>query len=214
MRLEPARAESPLPPLAVVADEGQAAALLQPDRRRLLSALASPDSASGLARRFELPRQRLNYHLRELERVGLVTLVGERKKGNCLERVVQATARAYVISPEAIGVLGSPAPGAADRLGALHLVSLAARVIREVGGSLTRAMAAGKRLATFSIDAEVHVRSADERARFARDLTTAVTAVVRRYHDPSARSGRTMRVTAAVYVKPVDATRPAASEGS
>ena len=95
--------------LAVIRDPVQAAALLQPERLRLLEALGEPDSASGLARRFELPRQRLNYHLKELEKAGLVELVEERRKGNCIERVVRATARRYVISPEVLGEIGQHA---------------------------------------------------------------------------------------------------------
>jgi len=61
---------------------------------------------AGLARKLGLPRQRLNYHLRALEDAGLVELVEERRKGNCFERLLRATARSFVISPEALGVLG------------------------------------------------------------------------------------------------------------
>src|SRR5262250_3074362 len=57
---------------------------------RILEQLAEPDSAAGVARRLKLPRQQISYHLRELEHAGLVELVEERRKGNCLERVVRA----------------------------------------------------------------------------------------------------------------------------
>src|SRR5262245_64522061 len=113
--------------MLVIRHAEQAAALLQPERIRLLEALGEPDSAAGLARRLDLPRQRLNYHLKELERVGLVELVEERRRGNCLERVVRATARAYVISPEVIGRLGTTGADEPDRFSALHLVHVAAR---------------------------------------------------------------------------------------
>jgi len=55
-------------PLHVVRDLEQAAVLLQPVRLRILRALREPLSASALARSFALPRQQLNYHLRELEK--------------------------------------------------------------------------------------------------------------------------------------------------
>ncbi|MBL8987996.1 MAG: helix-turn-helix transcriptional regulator, partial [Gemmatimonadetes bacterium] len=54
--------------VAVVRGSAQASALLGGGRRQLLEALAEPDSAAGLARRLGLPRQRVNYHLRLLER--------------------------------------------------------------------------------------------------------------------------------------------------
>ncbi|MGH7497830.1 MAG: winged helix-turn-helix domain-containing protein, partial [Gemmatimonadales bacterium] len=102
--------------LEVIRDPESAAALLDPVRQTLLAHLTEPDSATGLARRLRLPRQRINYHLRELERVGLVELVEERRKGNCLERVVRATARSFIISTEALGAIGPTAETASDRL--------------------------------------------------------------------------------------------------
>ena len=49
--------------------------LLPKPRVRLLEELQRPDSAAGLSRRLGIPRQKLNYHLRELEEAGLVELV-------------------------------------------------------------------------------------------------------------------------------------------
>ena len=69
----------------------------RPGLGRLLAELAEPASATMLAARVGLPRQKVNYHLRALERHGLVELVEERRKGNCTERVLRATAASYVI---------------------------------------------------------------------------------------------------------------------
>jgi DNA-binding transcriptional ArsR family regulator len=210
----PASLPPDLPPLAVVDDPDQAAALLQPERQRLIEALHEPDSASGLARRFALPRQRLNYHLRELERAGLVELVDQRRKGNCIERVVRASARSYVISPAALGDIGrSPEAIAPDRLSASHLVALAARLIREVGSLLARAGAARRRVATLAIDTEIRFRSAEDRAACAEALSAAIRDLAARYHDPDASGGRTFRLVASVYPKPsADAAGPSLQE--
>jgi len=75
---------------------------LNPDRLRLIELLETPDFASGLARRLKVARQLVNYHLKELESAELVEVVEERKKGNCIERMLRAKAR-YVISPVAVG---------------------------------------------------------------------------------------------------------------
>jgi biotin operon repressor len=40
--------------------------------------MTEPDSGSGVARRIGMPRQQVNYHLRELEKPGLVKFVEER----------------------------------------------------------------------------------------------------------------------------------------
>src|SRR6266852_1396049 len=92
--------------LQIVQSSEKAAVLLQPGRLGLLHTLAQADSAAGLARRLGVPRQKLNYHLRELEREGFLELVEERRKGNCTERVLRAAARSYLIGPQAIGRLG------------------------------------------------------------------------------------------------------------
>src|ERR1700679_1686782 len=69
-----------------------AAALFSAPRLRILAELAEPDTAAAIARRVGLPRQQVSYHVRELEHAGLVTFVEERRKGNCVERVIQAAA--------------------------------------------------------------------------------------------------------------------------
>src|SRR5215475_9114095 len=73
--------------VAVIEEPAAAEASLDPIRARILAALAEPGSAARLAARLGLPRQKVNYHLKELERHGLVELAEERRKGNVTERV-------------------------------------------------------------------------------------------------------------------------------
>src|SRR6478736_598676 len=91
--------------VAVIDQAAAAEISLDPVRARLLAALAEPGSASSIAATVGLTRQKANYHLRALEEHGLVELVEERKKGNVTERVFQATAASYVISPAAFAAL-------------------------------------------------------------------------------------------------------------
>ena len=97
--------------VAVIEEPAAAEASLDPIRARILAALAEPGSAAMLAARLGLPRQKVNYHLKELERHGLVELAEERRKGNVTERVYRATAASYVISPSALAAV-SPTPPA------------------------------------------------------------------------------------------------------
>ena len=185
--------------VAVIEDAAAAEASLDPVRARLLSALAEPGSATTLAARAGLSRQQANYHLRALERHGLVELVEERRKGNCTERVLRATAASYVISPTALAEV-APDPGRApDELSARWLLALAARLVREVGELITRAAAARKPLATFAIDSEIRFASAADRAAFAAELSDAVAGLVGKYHDAEAKGGRAHRLIVAVH---------------
>jgi DNA-binding transcriptional ArsR family regulator len=185
--------------LAVIDDPAAASASLDPVRRRLLAALAEPGSASSLAATIGLPRQKVNYHLRTLEEHGLVELVEERRKGNMTERVMQASAASYVISPAALSAV-APDPGRApDRLSARWLIAVASRTVREVGELLAGAAKVGKRVATFTVDGEVRFATAADRAAFAEELAAAITTLVSKYHDENAPGGRPHRVVVALH---------------
>ncbi|HMB68771.1 MAG TPA: helix-turn-helix domain-containing protein, partial [bacterium] len=120
----------------------EAAAVLAPLRLRILRNLEFPASATSLARRLRLPRQKVNYHLRELERRGLVHLVRERKAGNCTERLLQAVSKRFVLSPEVLGGLAAePAtlPEATEHLRATFETPEAARAfLRELRAEAER----------------------------------------------------------------------------
>jgi DNA-binding transcriptional ArsR family regulator len=195
--------------VAVIEDPAAAVASLDPIRTRLLSELVEPASATAVAARVGLPRQKVNYHLRTLEQHGLVELVEERRKGNMVERVLQATALSYVISPAALATL-QPDPSRTDRLSARWLIALGSRVVREVGQLLAGAAQAKQRLATFGMDGEVRFASAADRAAFAEELATVVTRLIGKYHDEHAKGGREHRVIVAVHpsLKP-EQDRPA-----
>jgi len=185
--------------VAVIQDPATAEVSLDPIRARLLAELAEPASATMLAARVGLPRQRVNYHLRSLEQHGLVELVEERRKGNCTERLLRATAASYVISPAALDAVAPDPARSPDRLSARWLLAVASRLVRETGELITGAAKARKPLATFAIDGEVRFASAADRAAFAQELAGAVTALVGRYHDETAAGGREHRVIVAVH---------------
>ena len=198
--------------LEVIDDPAAALVALDPLRARLLAGLAEPASASALAGRVELPRQKVNYHLRILEEHGLVTEVGQRRWGGLTERLLHATAASYVVSP-ALGQAAGDPDRIADRLSARYLIALAARVVREVAGLVRRADQAGKRLPTLALDTEIRFRSAAERAAFTSDLADAVAALVSRYHDAGAPGGRSHRLVVVAHPVPAG-TRPDTEEAS
>jgi DNA-binding transcriptional ArsR family regulator len=185
--------------VAVIDDPEVAEVSLDPVRTRLLAELAEPGSATSLAGKLGLPRQNVNYHLRALERHGLVELVEERRKGNVTERVLRASALSYVISPAAMDGVQPDPSRSPDRLSARWLIAVAAKAVRDVGDLVAGAAKAKKRLATFAMDGEVRFASASDRAAFAEELASAVTSLVGKYHDEKAPGGRMHRVIVAVH---------------
>jgi DNA-binding transcriptional ArsR family regulator len=179
---------------------------LESVRSRLLAELAQPASAASLANRLGIPRQKINYHLRTLEAHALVQLAGQRQWGGLTERLLVASAAAYVVSPSALGPLAPDPARSADRLSASYLIALAARIVREVGGLLRRSEQANQHLATLAIDTEIRFRSPAERAAFSEELTQCVLGLVARYHDASAPEGRTHRLVVVAHPLPKAAT--------
>lgn len=173
--------------------------LMDATRLRLLRELSQPDSASGLARRLGMPRQRINYHLRELEKSGLVRLVREQRKRNCTERILQATARSYVVSPEALAELGADAALVRDRFGWAYLVAVAARAIRELGFLRQWADHARQRLATFTLETEITFVSPAGMRSFAEDVSREIARLTAQYHDERSTGGRKFRFFLGAY---------------
>lgn len=185
--------------VAIIEDPAAAEVSLDPVRARLLAELAEPASATMLAARIGLPRQKVNYHLKALERHGLVELIEERRKGNVTERVMRATAASFVISPAALAAVAPDPARAPDQLSARWLLALAAQLVRDVGTLISGAARARRKTATFAIDGQVRFASAADRAAFATELAEAVTALVSRYHDETAEGGREHRVVVALH---------------
>lgn len=187
--------------LDVIDDPAAASTVLEPLRSRILSALVAPGSASTVAETLGETRQKVNYHLHELEQVGLVELVETRPRRGLTERVVVASARSYVVSP---AVLGDNAAqlDKTDRLSTRYLIALAARMIREVGALARGADKAGKPLATLSIDTDVRFASAAARAEFTQELADTITRLVAKHHDETTPSGRWHRLVVASHQRP------------
>jgi DNA-binding transcriptional ArsR family regulator len=186
----------------VIDDPAAAVVALDPVRARLLAELAEPASAAALSTRVGLSRQKVNYHLRTLEAHGLVRVADERRWGGLTERLLVATAASYVVSPGALGAAASDPVKASDRLSARYLIALGARIVREVGDLARAAARADKRLATLAIDTEIAFRSAEDRAAFARDLTSAVTRLASRYHHADAPCAGRHRLVVAAHPIP------------
>jgi DNA-binding transcriptional ArsR family regulator len=176
--------------LELVRDPERAACALQPIRRAILRELSTPDSATGLAKRIGLARQKVNYHLTELERHGYVVLHETRRKRNCVEQVMRRAAGTFVVSPDVIEPVASGLTGQ-DRYSAGALIRRALRSVRAVAALASKADQAGKRLATLSIFGEVRFKDAASQAAFAEEAAEALASIAERYQVPAVEPGRT-----------------------
>jgi predicted ArsR family transcriptional regulator len=200
--------------IEVIESPAAAAVALDPVRSQLLAELREPASAATLAQRVGIPRQKVNYHLRQLEAHGLVEVASTKTWGGLTERLLVATAAGYVVSPQALGRARSEPGRSRDQLSAEYVVALASRVVAELGGMLRNAARQHKRLPALGIDTAIRFATPADRAAFADELTASVAGLAAKYHDEAAPEGRWQRVMLAVHPVPkgVDPGAPTRGE--
>src|SRR5262249_23671360 len=158
-----------------------AAAALSPFRLRLLDGLQQPESASGLARRLGLPRQQVNYHLRELERGGVIEMGGARQRGGRARRLLRLTTRGSLPRAAEAAAPEVRADQEGHGFASAHLIAAASAVASEVAELRARADAAGKRLVTTTLQSEIRFPTPDDYRAFVEGLTAAVARLVARH---------------------------------
>jgi hypothetical protein len=189
-----------------ITDGSRAAVLVQhPLRPRILSLAREPASATQIAATLGEARQKINYHVRQLHRAGLLKPAGRRKRRNMVEQRFVATARSYVLAPQLVGPLAADAARVADAVSAAYLVALASQAQAELTSAIEAASAQGKRIATLSMSSELRFESAEQREAFARALRTALTDVIAEHSSPATNSdgspgaGRPFRLVVGCY---------------
>ncbi len=187
--------------LEVLESPSVAAAAIDPVRSRILASLVEPGSATSVAAAIGETRQKVNYHLRALEDHGLVTFVEDRPRRGLTERVVQASARSYVVSPSTLGEAAA-ATSRTDPLSARYLIALGARLVREVADLVHASDKAGRVLPTLAIDTDIRFASAASRAAFTEELARTVIDLAARYHEEHAPHGRWHRLVIAAHPRP------------
>ena len=194
--------------LATVSDVAEAAVLLHPLRLEILSLCREPASASELGRRLGLPRQRVNYHVRALERAGFLRPAGRRRRRNMIEQRYLASARAFVLSPRILGPIAADWRDIGDNASSNYLLALAEQVRRDLELASGRAAAEGRSLSTFSLKSQFRFETPAQTAEFASAVREVVVEVIARRTRPNRLEngrpgrGRPFRLVLACY--PVD----------
>lgn len=177
-------------------DPEQLQALSHSTRVAILEALREPMSAASVARVLGQPRQRINYHLKELERVALVERVEERRKGNFIETLYRAVARSFVVSPQ----IAWSNPRRLEALQRQHslgtLVEMGEHLQADAAVLLDRAAFDGEEIASASVTAEVRFASEDDRAAFMDAFLQSTRELLEKH---GAKVGEPFRAVFAVY---------------
>ena len=182
----------------LIDDVERASALLKPRRIELLKLLAEPRSLAELAEISGETPQKLHYHVKVLERAGLVDRVEERRVGAMIEGLYQAAASSYWLSPALVGQIGGRRR-ASDQASLGYLLGLAEEMQAELGhlgqsATLTEIPSVGS-------DLHVHLPAA-RREAFLRDVQSFFQALAETYgiqDNTPAADGETFRLVLACY---------------
>ncbi len=191
--------------LATVSSSERAQTLLHPLRLRILSLSREPASASDLARRLDLPRQRVNYHVRALERAGFLHPAGRHRKGNMVEQRYVAEARGFVLSPAVLGPVRADWRDIGDTASAEYLLALTEQVRGDLERAADGAPAGEGRVPTISLKSQFRFQTPAQRAEFASAVREAVVAAIARHTSPNRLEngrpgrGRAFRLVLACY---------------
>ncbi|MAE94219.1 MAG: ArsR family transcriptional regulator [Deltaproteobacteria bacterium] len=189
-------------PVELLEDSRKISALAHPVRASILEALRTPDTAAGIARTFGRSRQYVSYHLKELERVGLVQHTGERRKGNFVEQLYEATARRFVVSSRFASNPERLASVFRDQVSLSQLSDLGERLQRDAAGLVDLAARQDEEIPSATVEAELRFADDDARAAFLAEYVDILKSLLAKY---GGAEGEPYRVALATYPELEDA---------
>jgi len=183
----------------------QAGALLHPLRLELLKLTDEPRTCTHLAEALGETPQRIYYHVKVLERAGVLEKVEERKVRAISEGYYRATARSFWLSPRLVGRIGGPRR-ARDQMSLGFLLALAEELQTDVG---RLAETEREEAPTLGFTAQVRLARPADRTAFLTDIQNLIQSIAKKYGavgppslQPKETSPETFRIIFACYPRP------------
>ncbi len=184
----------PMRDVLLIDDPAKADVLVRSGRAELLQRMLEPRSCTTLAQQLGTTPQKVHYHVKALERAGLVEQVSSQRVRGFTEASYQAAARSYWLSPRLVRRLGGPR-NARSRTSMSFLLDLTEEVHIDVGRLAER----GGDPPTAAISAQVALRDPADREAFLGDLQAAIQGLAEKYGGPATAPGATYRLAVACY---------------
>lgn len=179
----------------------QAMALLNPLRGEIVAHLMEPASASEVARKLNEAPQRVNYHLKSLEKVGIVRRVGTRQVRNLVEVLYHSIAKNFVLA-ESLNMKPETVRKLKDQGALAHLITTAERMKRDAL-MLMEQSDANELVPSAALQLQVVLADPEQRNAFVEEYVSLVHKLVEKYHSDS-KTEETYQVLLAVYPKPIE----------
>ena len=180
---------------------GQVAAMLKPLRIAMLREMGEPRSCPELADTFDETPQKMYYHVKVLERAGLVERSGERLVNGITEGFYRGRAESYWLSPGLVRRLGGKQT-VQDQTSLRMLAGHAEEMIEDVARLAARSTS-GEHVPSASLGVEIALPDVERRSAFLEELRSTFEAIAKKYtSDGNAEGGEVFRFTLACYPKP------------
>jgi DNA-binding transcriptional ArsR family regulator len=188
----------------------QAMTLLNPHRIELLKRLDVPRTCPELADFFGESPQKVYYHVKALEKAGLVDKTSERRVRGVVEGTYQAKARSYWLAPHLVGQIGGHAI-AEDQTSLRVLLSLAEDMHDDIG-RLAHQSEAGQDVPSLSLSAHIQLPELNRRAEFLAEVQSVFRELAAKYGAPDddiqlETDDQGFRLVLACYPKDVTTTK-------
>lgn len=157
----------------------QASALINPLRAEILTQLKQPSSATEVAKKLKETPQRINYHLKALQKVGLVTKVGTRQVRNLVEVLYQSIAKTFHLA-ETLSISKETIQKIKDQGSLLHLIHTSERM-RKDALLLMEQSDQNEVIPSASLQMQVNLKNESMREQFVEDYVDLVKDLVKRY---------------------------------
>lgn len=177
----------------------QATVLLNPIRGEIIAQLLEPGSAAEVARTLGETAQRINYHLKALEKAGLVQRVGTRQVRNLVEVLYRSIAKTFVLA-DCLSMKPETVQKLKDQSSLAHLVTTSERIRRDAM-LLMEQSDVGQEIPSATLQLQVHLSGEQQRQAFIEEYAAMVQQLVERYA-AGKDENEAYQVLLAVYPKP------------
>jgi DNA-binding transcriptional ArsR family regulator len=188
-----------VPETFIVSEPEQAAALLHPIRSEIIRLLREPRSATELSKEMNDSAQKVNYHLKMLEKVGLVVRAGTRNVRNLVEVLYRSVGKTFLLS-DSLGLSQETIQKLQDQTALAHVLAFTERVKRDAVSLMEQS--ADQEIPSAVMEMEISLSGTAERQAFLQDYTNMLTQLIKKHHDPKKLESKTFHVSMTMYPKP------------
>lgn len=188
-----------MPETFIVTEPEQAAALLHPVRSELISLLKEPRSATELSKRMNDSAQRINYHLKALEKVGLVVRAGTRNVRNLVEVLYVSAGRSFLLS-DSLGLSSDTIKKLQDQTALAHVLSLTEKIKRDAISLMEQSE--DEEIPSAVMEMELALSDIEHRNAFLQEYADMLTTLIQKHHRPNEENAEMYHVSMAMYPKP------------